>query len=259
MHDGDQEPADYWFSEGFTDYYARNLLLRSGEFSPRDFAGDWNDALLAYANSPARTAPNARIVEGFWKDGAVEKLPYQRGAILAAIWNRQLLEKSKGRANLDDVVHAMQRDAGTHANTKAPQLFAKVARRYGLDVSAQIKSVVDDGAPALLPANAFAPCFEVRTITVPAFDPGFDYEATWKSSDQTVAGVKPESNAYRAGLRNGMTYLRREAGKYGDSRQDYTIRVRDQGTERTITFRPEARAMITLQEIAPISGCRAAQ
>jgi predicted metalloprotease with PDZ domain len=258
MHDGDQERADYWFSEGFTDYYARKLLLESGEFSPKDFADDWNDALLAYANSPVRTAPNTKIVEGFWKDGSVEKLPYQRGAILAATWNRQLLEKSKGRAGLDDVMRTMQRDA-TRTDTKAPQLFEKVARRYGLDVSAQIKSVVEDGAPALLPANAFAPCFEVHTLTVPAFELGFDYEATRASSDQVVTGVKPESNAYRAGLRNGMTYLRREAGKYGESRQDYTIRVRDDGAERTITFRPEGHAMIALQEITPSPGCRAAQ
>jgi hypothetical protein len=62
-------------------------------------------------------------------------------------------------------------------------------------------------------------------------------------------------------LRNGMIFLRAEAGKRGDSRQDVVIRVRDQDTERTITFRPEGHAMITLQQVVPTSaaGCRAAE
>lgn len=262
MHDGDLERSDYWFSEGFTDYYARKLLLQSGEVSPKDFAGDWNDALFAYAISPVRTAPNAQIVAGHWTENSTAaSLPYQRGAILAATWNRQLLEKSKGRASLDDVIRAMPRAAAGHPDIKAPQLFVEVARRYGLDVSAQFKSVVDDGDPALLPANAFAPCFEVRTLTIPAYDLGFDSDATRKSPDQAVAGVNPDSNAYKAGLRNGMIFLRTEAGKRGDFRQDVVILVRDQDTERTITFRPEGRTMITPQKVVPTSaaGCRAAE
>ncbi|MGL1562936.1 hypothetical protein ACSTHQ_00210, partial [Vibrio parahaemolyticus] len=64
------ERADYWFSEGFTDFYARRLLLRSGVFSLEEFAADWNDALRAYANNPARLEPNRRVVERFWSDGA---------------------------------------------------------------------------------------------------------------------------------------------------------------------------------------------
>ena len=37
------------FSEGFTDFYARKLSLRSGLFSLQDFLADWNRMLAAYA------------------------------------------------------------------------------------------------------------------------------------------------------------------------------------------------------------------
>ncbi|WP_331589927.1 M61 family peptidase [Phenylobacterium sp.] len=252
MHPGDAERADYWFSEGFTDFFGRRLLLRSGEFDAKAFAGDWNEALLAYAGSPARSAPGAQIVEGFWKDRSVEKLPYQRGAILAAVWDQRLRERSHGRVGLDYVVRAMRERAqrlGPRA-PKAPQLFVETALRFGLDPRPEIAAVIDRGGPALLPANAF-PGFEVRTLTVPAFDIGFDYDATRAAPDQAVRGVRPDSAAYAAGLRDGMTYLRRQAGKFGDSRETYTIRVRDQGAERSISFKPEGKATLTLQELSP--------
>ena len=40
---GPDSGVDLWFSEGFTDYYARTLLLRSGLISPEQF-----DSLFLY-------------------------------------------------------------------------------------------------------------------------------------------------------------------------------------------------------------------
>ena len=250
MYPGDQERAAYWFSEGFTDFYAWRLLLRSGEYDLKAFAGIWNDMLRAYAASPARDAPGAEIVRGFWKDRSVEKLPYQRGAILAAKWDRELRDRSGGRTGLDDVMRAMEvRAKALGPNSpKAPDLFVEVARTFGLDAGPDVRSVIEGGAPALLPANAFGSCLPVSTVSIPAFDYGFDIDATRKTN--VITGLRPDSPAYAAGLRDGMTYVSRQSGAPGDSRQPMSLRVKDNGVERIVTYRPEGAKLITLQEVA---------
>lgn len=250
MYEGDHERAAYWFSEGFTDFYAWRLLLRSGEYDLKTFAGTWNDMLLAYANSPVREAPGSRIVQDFWKDRSVEKLPYQRGAIMAARWEGELRNRSHGRVDLDDVMRAMQVRAKAlgPASPKAPDLFVETARGFGLEVGPEVEAVMKDGAPALLPKDAFGACLPVTTVTIPAFDYGFDIDATYRTN--TVTGVRRDSAAFAAGLRDGMTYVHRESGRPGDSRQLLVLRVKADGAERLISYSAAGKSLITLQQIA---------
>jgi len=249
IDEDDRQRAEYWFSEGFTDFYAWRMLLNSGQYALPAFVDIWNEMLLAYANSPARDAPAARIVEAFWKDRAVEKLPYQRGAIMAARWDRELRDRSGGRTSLDDVMRAMQVRAKAlgPASPKAPELFAETARRFGLDVAPEVQAVMNAGGPALLPANAFGACLPVTTVTLPAFEYGFDIDATYKTGK--VTGVRPDSAAYAAGLRDGMTYMNRQSGRPGDSRQTLVLRVKSDGAEPLISYSPAGKAQITLQQI----------
>jgi predicted metalloprotease with PDZ domain len=87
----------------------------------------------------------------------------------------------------------------------------------------------------------------VLTQPIPAFDYGFDLDATRKA--KAIVGVRADSPAYAAGLRDGMTYVKREAGAPGDSRRPLSLRVRDHGTERVITYAPAGAARITFQEV----------
>lgn len=43
------EAQAYWLSEGFTDFYARRLMLRAGIWTPKEFVDNWNEMLRAYA------------------------------------------------------------------------------------------------------------------------------------------------------------------------------------------------------------------
>jgi predicted metalloprotease with PDZ domain len=249
IRDGTKQRLDYWFSEGFTDFYARRLLLRMGAASLEDFAAEWNDALGRYAASPARTAPNSRVAEAFWTDQAVEKLPYQRGSILAAKWDSVLRERSHGRTSLDDILQAMRADVLAHPQSKqtAPDRFVAISRRFGLDVRPDIASVIERGEPALLPANAFGDCLSVETATVPIFDYGFDTGAL--GTDRVIRGVKPDHPAYAAGLRDGMVLVKRESPGAPDSRTPLTLRVKVDGAERTVTYSPAGKTTITLQTV----------
>ena len=236
--DGAAEPSGYWFSEGFTDFYARRLLLRMGVFQLEDFVADWNAMLRAYATSPVRAEPLARIERDLWTDDSVHKLPYQRGAIIAAIADARLRTLSQGRWSLDDLMRAMPADARRPNAPLAPTLFLEAAKARGVDMTSDVQRIADEGALALLPPVAFGTCIHITTMTVPIFDMGFDWPTARVS--HIIAGVDPSSRAYAAGLRNGMTLVKIDA-PLGETTKPLTMRIRDAAGERDITYVPAGR------------------
>lgn len=246
--DGPGEPAGYWFSEGFTDYYARRLALRAGLVDLETFAAAWNEALDAYATSPAIGANNAQIVAGFWSDRAVQKLPYQRGAQLAVLLENRL--KSKG--GLDRVMLALRDQAAKRRDTSrrvpASQAFTPVARSVtGVDLTPEIDRFVSRGERILLPSDAFGGCLTVETLTRPAYWLGLDLAETGKA--RTLVGVDPSGPAYAAGLREGMKYLGRHGGKPGDSTVEVGLAIEENGKPRVVRFLPKGPGEVTVQRI----------
>jgi predicted metalloprotease with PDZ domain len=143
-----------------------------------------------------------------------------------------------------------QRDR-TRAAAQPPQItaaFADEMRRAGLDIAADSDRYLTQAEPLLLPADAFGRCAVVRTQEVPVFERGWDSDATAKA-DNVFTGVDPASNAYAAGLRDGMRFLKRIAGEPGDAATDYVLEVQDGPTQRRLTFRPAGRRTITTQRI----------
>lgn len=250
MAQGDQEPSSYWFSEGFTDFYKRRLLLRMGLWSLADFVADWNKALTEYAGSPVRLAPNSEIVTGFWTGNDMHDLAYLRGAIMAARWDHELRRKSRGRRGLDDVMLAMRANATKFGDKSpiAPDLFVETAKRFGLDVRADVENVIERGKPAFLPDNAFGQCIKIVTKRVPKFDHGFDLMATLRNGG-TVVGLEPGGPADRAGMKEGMRIEINEApGNDSQKPLTYTYLKAD-GSEGRIVFKPEGRELTTLQQL----------
>jgi predicted metalloprotease with PDZ domain len=236
-----------WFTEGFTDYYARALMVRSGLITPQEFVDQWNSVLLAYGTSPARAEPNRSAARQSADGEPFERLPYQRGALLAAIWNSRLAAASKGRTNLDDVLKEQLRRAREDGPDPAAA-FVQVGRRYGLNAAEDIERHVDRGNPILLPPDVFGPCATVSNVRRPAFSRGFDAEAT-AQADNVVRGVDPSSTAYAAGLRDGMLIVGRKAGETGNSLVEYALLVEDAQVRRTIRYMPQDHTVIDVQQI----------
>ena len=257
MPDGPQEPSAYWYSEGMTDFYTDRTLLRSGVWSLTDFIGHMNEMMRDYDVSPVRTVPNSQIVSDFWKGGDVEQLPYQRGYLLAFIWDARIRAASHGRFNLDDVMFAMRDRYMAAASELKPDVvlsFEQEADKVGhINVAGDIERFAIQGAPINLPEDLFGHCATVRTVTVPNFDPGFDLRAS--AAKGAFAGVDPNGPAYRAGLRDGMKRLQRLGGEPGDSRVEIRYRVLAlSGKEQLISYRPEGKSTITFQQIELKSG-----
>ncbi|ATC33162.1 serine protease [Caulobacter vibrioides] len=244
---GPREPAGYWFSEGFTDYYARRLALRSGLVDLETFAAAWNEALEAYATSSAIGATNDQIVAKFWSDKAMQKLPYQRGAQLAVLIETKL----KPKGGLDRVMLAMRDQAARQQGSRrlsAPETFIPVARKLaGVDLTPELDRFVTGGERILLPSDAFGGCLTVETLTRPAYWLGLDLAETGRG--RMIAGVDPAGPAHAAGLRDGMKYLGRQGGKPGDSSIEIGLAIEENGKPRVIRFLPKGPGEVTVQRI----------
>jgi len=253
LRDLAQEPLDYWFSEGFTDFYASRTLLKSGVWSLEDFTGDLNDRLLAYDVSPSRNASNSEIAAKFWTDDDIAQLPYRRGMLLAFVWDKRL--RDAGKANLDAVMFAA-RDRFTAAAAKpnaAENFLAAYRSVSGDDLGTEIARFVTAGETVSLPHDLFGACARVDTIQIASFDRGFDGETSAKSG--VITGVAHGGPAYAAGLRDGMKRIKREGGKEGDSRVPIGYRVADgQGRERLITYLPTGKGQVTIQQVVLTPG-----
>ena len=230
------EALQYWFSEGFTEFYTGRVMVREGVWTPTAFAADFNRMLREYAESPVREAANARILADFWNDQPVRQLPYQRGRLLATMWDARL---RAGGHDLDDIMLEMRARVHGGDPLKAVEMLPIVADAMGLDVRPDIARFAEQGAAIMLPEDVFAPCGRVTTRQTPRFHRGFDIEAT-SAHNNVIAGVDPASPAYAAGLRDGMVLVRRAHGEIGDAEQEIAYVVRDGGNERTISYMPRA-------------------
>jgi predicted metalloprotease with PDZ domain len=249
----------YWFSEGFTDFYAARLLLRSGVWTPQKFIETLNGKLADYASSSARDFPNVRIVTDFWTDPAVEKLPYRRGELFAYRLDRELRGEGHDRG-LDDLMFAMRdrwRAAPAGAKPALAANFDQATASLGLDVREDLARFIEAGEPLGLAPDQFAGCATVATISIAAFDPGFDRDASLKAG--VFAGLDPRGPAYAAGLRDGMKRVARLSGHEGDSRVLLQYRVLSDGVERVIGWKPEGKGRLTLQEVRLDPGLSARQ
>lgn len=160
----DPEGWSYWFSEGFTDFFTRRLMARSGIWSVKQWLGEWNSCFARYERNPAKSAPAQRIVDEFWKDRDVSDLPYQRGAIVAALLDREIKASSDGARSLDDFMRerVIQASAGEPADTAV--LLERIADWTSAEFAEQVRSIVIDGAlPPLDDAeDLFGPAFRLR-------------------------------------------------------------------------------------------------
>ena len=250
---GKDEPLDYWLSEGFTDFYTLRMLLRADLWTLEEFVEDYNRILRAYGSSPVKTAPNRLIPVAFWEDPAVADLPYQRGLVLAALWDYRLRTKSDGVHDMDDVVLAMKNRANGAQNGKAVENLHLAFRQFGDNIDADYANYVEGGASVVLPADLFGRCARVTTTDEATFDRGFDTAKT-NAAGGVVAGVDPKGPAYAAGLRDGMKITARlSATNTGDARTELAYRVDSGGAEQIIRYRPEGRR-VPIQQIVLAEG-----
>jgi len=208
------DPSVYWFQEGFTVYYADLILFRGGVLSLPEYVEHTNEKLRDYALAPERNISNEELSERYSKDRSLNKLPYWRGAVLALWLDSQIRRATRNRKSLDtlmlDLVHqASERQRARHKKPDLPvtteRILQAAAKYLNVDSRRRLRQYVELGETIPAPESALGSCVQLRTDMIPSFDLGID-ENTLRTK-KLVAGVRQDSEAFKAGLRDGQQII----------------------------------------------------
>lgn len=229
------EPEElvYWFTEGFTDFYTRRVLLRSGLSSLDEYTRDLNEKLRGLYLSPVGHEPNVRIQQGFWESPDLHKLPYQRGDLVALVLDARIRAHSKNEKSLDDAIRALlNRSARTHESVSTEQLITLFAEYLPEGGNQELTRWITQGELPPVRLKTLLPCLKGEMENIGHFDLGFDFDSS--RPIRRVQGVRKGSAAWRAGLRDGQE-LRGWSVTYGAVDKPVELTIRDGiGTEEEI-------------------------
>lgn len=125
------EELNYWFSEGFTDYYTYKNRLRNNDFNFQEWISAFNkEVIKPHWENPEKNKPNYVIKDDFWKNKNIEKIPYRRGAIFAFWIDNQILKKSNYTISLDDLMREILKICETQSRKFTDDLFLDVSQKY---------------------------------------------------------------------------------------------------------------------------------
>jgi predicted metalloprotease with PDZ domain len=231
----DPEETAYWFTEGFTDYYALRILFESGRWKADTYARWLNRHLREYAANPARNATNDDIRDGFWKSRhTIGEAPYQRGLLLGLRWHKLARDHGVGEG-FDRLLWRLVERA---RNAKF-ELSNDVLREEGRQILGdwfvpEFDRYVVRAETIDVPADVLAPELVGRVETVHAYELGFDRERSLR--DNRVRLLVAGSAAAKAGLREGDELVDWEIPGEPDAKVQ--IQVRRAGKLRRLSYHP---------------------
>ena len=139
----EDESLNYWWTEGFTDFYSRLIAYRSKSIDKNTFINEINKFLRSYYLSPVNQEPNSRIKKDFWNNYDIQKLPYYRGFVFA-IYLNDLIKKNNPDKSLDDVIHELFRVSSE--KRFSTDLFKEIVNKYVKDgIDREISSFIEQG------------------------------------------------------------------------------------------------------------------
>ncbi|TAE27374.1 MAG: hypothetical protein EAZ92_09470 [Candidatus Kapaibacterium sp.] len=150
--------------EGFTEYFARLVLLQSHSISEQEYVQEYNKAIALYHASAQKNAVADSVNTNFWKDLTIMRIPYYRGDILAHNWNAEITRHTKGKYTFADAFRSIRSTQKRITDIS----FAKSLKPYiGRDVMPDILRIMKKGAMAQPDKNAL-PFASLEWLTIPS-------------------------------------------------------------------------------------------
>ncbi len=143
----------YWFSEGFTEYVTHCLLEDGGFRAPGHLARELREAQkrLAAVTTPQ---PYLTLVQRFHSDQAAYKQVYDRGFLLAAVWDAEIRRGSAGVRSLRDALRSLVSDGAENRTVLDASTLEPVMTRAGVaNFSQDVRRYVDQGNVPDLPTT----------------------------------------------------------------------------------------------------------
>jgi len=238
----ENEESQYWFSEGFTDYYTIKNIAKNHIYDLDEsyFIKEFNQFIKALYNSPVKEAPNSEInYKNFWSNRDYSKLPYRRGAIFAFYLDYKIKQDSDGKKTLDDLMLAIKDDAINNEQKLNHSYFIKKANEFLKDdLKPFFDEHIEHGKLYDL-ASIFQEFDYEYNSTNEVFDLGFTFTEDGKS----IAEIDEQSNAYLAGLRKGDRITSRSY-YYDNPTKQAKFKVKRGSKEATYMYFPAKEAEI---------------
>lgn len=232
------EELNYWWTEGFTDFYSRLIALRSKGIDRKTFIDEINQFLRAYYLSPVNQESNLRIQKDFWNDYAIEKLPYYRGLVFALYLNN-LLQKEIPDTSLDNIMHDLFKVANEQQFSSS--LFKDIVHKYiNNGIENEMMNFIEKGNIISLEGINLP----IEKLSVGRYYLGFNRDILIK--DQSIQEIDIKSNAYKAGLRSGQKVIGWDCPK-GKGDPDQIVKIKT--TVGTFKFKPEHYSKIEIYQL----------
>lgn len=235
-----------WFYEGFTDYFTARVLLDAGLIDPAGFADLINKAVLNIAHNPHKAETYDQLMEASKAgrfDGVYKKLSYHRGALIALNWNTRIKSRSKN-TDLADFIRALLQKARKTKGTISESEFQAFAESYGIDAKTDLDRHTMKGEPIAIDPSATIEGFRLVATEVLRFEAGFSLTETRRL--KRISGVIENSEAHKAGLRNGMEFVRAEnSNRFSNSwtaERPMAVIVKIDGAEHRYEYFPRGES-----------------
>lgn len=236
------ESPVYWFAEGFTDYYAYQFLARTSLITSQQYVDEVNKTLAEYSTSAVKNLDEHAVEAGYFANPAVQRLPYLQGSLLALKWNALIRKRSASKMSLDDAMRFLRQKAQHSQQSLSDQSLGKYFESLGgPDVIHDIQSHVVSGETLTPDADALGSCYQLDQKELYTFEAGFDVESTYREG--RMRGVKPNSAAFKAGLRDGQIIMRSGAIDPNDPEHEIVMTVLDHGRPSTIQYLPHGNSL----------------
>jgi predicted metalloprotease with PDZ domain len=168
------EERQYWFSEGFTEYFQTQLRLQTQVLTPTQYVQELNqDFVRALYRSPVRNVPNDSITyQHFWTSQDYEKLPYRRGFLFALYLDTHL--KQTTSYSLADCLRLMlARSYTSHKQGFTDlELLALIRELTGFDPTPAYQRYIQQGQSIDFAQMVLPPGLRIQPTTdsVPLFE-----------------------------------------------------------------------------------------
>jgi predicted metalloprotease with PDZ domain len=120
----ENEVEQYWFSEGFTDYYSYKLQLKNDHLQVEEYIDILNkEVIIPHYQDPVKNVPNSLLTfQKYWSNYAkYQKLPYRRGLLYAFLIDNQIKKASNYTKSLDNLMHELLASALKKKNFRLNQ------------------------------------------------------------------------------------------------------------------------------------------
>jgi predicted metalloprotease with PDZ domain len=224
-----EERLNYWWSEGFTEYYSRVLDLRSDAISFDEFILECNKFLKEYYLSKAISSGNSRIEKDFWSNFDIQRLPYTRGFVYA-IYLNDLIQKNNPEASLDNVMLDLFKESKDKKFSNV--LFEKILKKYIPEgVDEDFNNYIEEGK--IINLASAANTLGAKSEKMGVFELGFDLDEL--KTNKRIKNLQENSNAHKAGLKEGQKVFGFKFDKWFPDSQ-----VTVQTSDKIIKFYPES-------------------